>query len=622
MLNPDWLLSVHHDGSEKYVSALTPRLGETVQLRLRTGADAPISRVFLRTFPDGEQRLQPLERGPREGPAQWWQIALPIEEPSVHYRFILETTEGLWHYSAAGPSRVHPLDATDFRILADYTPAAWVMESVFYQIFPDRFANGDPGNDPRPDEWEYRGSRPATYPWGELPPEDQPYTITFYGGDLQGVLQRLNYIEQLGVNAIYLNPVFTAHSNHKYDVNDYDQVDPHLGGDAALIALSEALHARGIRYLLDIVPNHCGYWHSWFQRAREDRSAPEAEFFTFGPGPEDYAAWLGVWTLPKLNYRSQELRRRIYRGKRSVFRRWLRPPFNADGWRVDVGNMLARQGPSQLGRKIVRGIRKAVKTTRPDAYFMAENFFDATPQLQGDQWDGVMNYQGLALPLHAWLRGVHIGAIGLPEALTGPATATATLVESWRSVRAAIPWVMALQQFNVLNSHDIPRIRTIMGENDALHRLAVVVQFTYPGAPCVYYGDEIGLVDQPRVGQRACMEWDEQRWDYDLLDFYRRLIALRRTSPVLQRGGFQVLAMEEDTLAYQREAPEGRVLVIAHRGEQPRAAGPLAVAHAGISDGARFEEYFTGQTAQVAGGALLLPELSQGATVWVEMRET
>ncbi len=619
--HPAWLASVHHDGSELYVSPAYPRLGETVRLRLRAAADAPVRRVLLRTFPDGEQFMAVMEKGACAPPVQWWEIDLTLREPTTHYRFVIEADDGLWWYNAAGPSLVLPLDAADFRILADYPAPAWLHEAVFYQIFPERFANGDPANDPAPGEWEYRGYRPQTLAWGALPSSDFPHSTTFYGGDLQGVQQHLDHLERLGVNAVYLNPVFTAHTPHKYDVVDYEHVDPHFGGDAALSALSAALHARGFHYILDIVPNHCGYMHSWFQTARADANAPEAEFFTFRRHPDEYESWLGVWLLPKLNYASAELRRRIYEGEGAVFRRWLRPPFNADGWRVDVGNMLGRQGHIQLQREVIQGIRRAVKETRPDAYLMAENFYDATPQLQGDQWDGVMNYQGLSTPLSYWLKGVQMWAFGVNAVVgSGALWPTEALAQMWAAVRAAMPWAVAAQQFNVVDSHDTQRIRTQLDGNTALQRLAAIVQFTYPGAPCIYYGDEIGMSDQPQVQQRACMEWDESRWDHELFAFYQQLIALRRRSAALQRGGFQMLAVEPDAFAFLRESARAsvseRVLVVAQRSAQPRPAGPLPVAHGGVPDGARFVEYFTGQAAVVENGMLPLPELPQGASVW------
>ena len=615
MVAPGWLRSIHHDGSEKYVSLPYPRMNDTVRLRLRASHRAPIKRVILRTFPDGEQALTPMQRTADSSPIQWWEIDLPIMEPVTNYRFIIDAADGLWHYSAAGPSAFVPLDATDFRILADYHSPAWLESAVFYQIFPDRFANGDPTNDPRPDDYEYRGHRPRTYPW-EAPPDPEAFfPIVFYGGDLDGIEARLDYLDELGVNALYLNPVFTALSNHKYDVADYSQVDPHFGGNPALISLRRALGIRGMRYVLDIVPNHCGYWHPWFQAALSDPGATEAEFFTFRRHPDDYATWLGVWTLPKLNYVSPELRRRIYEAPDAVFRRWLRPPFSADGWRVDVANMLGRQGPTQIGLEISRGIRQAVKETQPDAYLMGENFFDATGQLQGDQWDGVMNYGGFTHPLWYWLSGFAQGAHGFTETLTSPLWPTQAMVETWQSRLATIPWAIAMQQYNILDSHDTPRIRTIVKENDALHRLAVALLLTFPGIPGLYYGDEIGMVDVSGLSARGCMIWDRTRWDEPLLEYHRRLIQFRRGSAALQRGGFQILMCEPESVAYQREIEGERVLVIAHRSEVPRPPTPIPVEHGGISDGAHFADMLTGAEYFVRDGALEVPAIYQGALI-------
>ncbi len=618
---PLWLQTVHHDGSAIYVSKLYPRLGDTVRVRLRVGKNTALKRPYLRTFPDGEQAFTAMKLGAEDTVVRWWEADLLVNQPTVHYRFILEAEDGVWFYTAAGPTAQLPLDYTDFRILADYNPPGWLETAVFYQIFPDRFANGNPDTNPQPGDFAQHTHRPQTYLWGQPVREGQPFPLIFYGGDLPGIIKKLDYLQKLGINALYLNPIFTAYSNHKYDVTDYDHVDPHLGGDAALIALRQMLDERRMRYLLDIVPNHCGYWHPWFQKARANINAAELDFFTFTDYPDKYHSWLGVKTLPKLDYRSQELRRRIYESGDAVFRRWLRYPFAADGWRVDVANMLGRQGATQIGEEIARGIRQAVKETRPDAYLMGENFFDASAQLQGDQWDGVMNYSGLTLPLWHWLRGFDQGAHGISWHIqSSQPWPTAALVSTCQRHLASIPWAVALQQYNLLDSHDVPRIRTTVNGNDALHRLAVVVQFTYPGVPGLYYGDEIGMMDEDGFESRGCMIWDEARWDHDLLDFYRRLIKLRKESPVLARGGLQMLVVERDTFAYQREGEDGRILVIAHRGETPRRAAPLPVVHGGILDGARFMEYFSGQEMVVIHGSLPLSDHAQGATLWLETR--
>ena len=612
---PDWLSTVFHAATPPYVSEPYPRLDQTVTLRLRVTRTAPVQRVYLRTFPDGEQALTPMALTQTTDLVNWYSVSMPVREPSVHYRFLLVAEDGVWQYTAAGPLAHVPLDNQDFRLLADYKAPEWVKTAVFYQIFPDRFANGDPTNDPQPDDFEFRGYGPRTYPWGEPPDPDQPFPIRFYGGDLPGIIQHLDYLERLGVNALYLNPVFTAHSNHKYDVVDYENVDPHFGGNDALIDLRQALTARGMRYLLDIVPNHCGYWHHWFQAAQADPAAPEADYFTFTNHPDEYLSWLGVWSLPKLNYQSAALRQRIYEADDAIFRRWLQPPFSADGWRVDVANMLGRQGSVQLGVEITHGIRQAVKETRPDAYLMAENFFDGSPALQGDQWDGNMNYSGFTNPLWYWLAGYRQGAHGLEEMIESAVSwPTAAMAETWRHYLAAIPWAVAVQQFNLLDSHDVPRIRTIVGENDALHRLAAVVQFTFPGVPCIYYGDEIGLVDDPHVRQRNCMPWDETVWDQDLLAFYQRLIRLRRETAVLHDGAFQILSLGEHQIVYQRQSSTGRLIVVACR---EATAGPIDLSAAGIPDGSVLRNWWTGVETAVVDQTLPIETHPQGASIWM-----
>lgn len=615
MIPPSWLASVHHDGSDKFVSNSSPQLGETVRLRLRMAQGAPVHRVILRTFPDGEQMLADMHRAQAEPPVQWWETSIVLSQPVCQYRFVIVATDGVWHYSALGPTPHVPLDHTDFRLLADFHPPEWTAQAVFYQIFPDRFANGDPANDPKPGEFEYRGHRPQTYPWESPPPDGQLFPLVFYGGDLPGIEQRLAYLSDLGIDAIYLNPIFRGYSNHKYDVIDYNEVDPHFGGDAALVSLRRALDARRMRYILDIVPNHCGYAHPWFQAAQADRHAPEADFFTFRHHPDDYATWLGVQMLPKLNYRSHELRRRIYEAPEAVFRRWLRPPFSADGWRVDVANMLGNQGPSQLGIEISRGIRQAVKDTRPDAYLIGENFFDATAQLQGDQWDAVMNYNGFTHPLWYWLGGYNLEAHGFPNPVTVEQWPTSAMADMWRNQLATIPWVVALQQYNLLGSHDTRRIRTIVKGNDNLQRLALSLLLTFPGVPGLFYGDEIGMEDVAGLGSRGCMVWDESRWNKPIRDFYQRLIRLRRTSTILQSGGFQILLIEPDTIAYQREHRSGRILVFAHRGEQPRPGGPISLANGGVPDGTLFVDIESGREFLVQGGSITLPQLEQGAII-------
>lgn len=606
---PNWLTTIYHSGAFPYVSDLFPKLGDTVTIRVRVAPDAPIKRLFLRTFPDGEQHFAPMQRVE----SGFYEAALKIAEPVVHYRFVVESAEGLFWLTAKGAQLHEPLDTFDFRIIANYTTPSWLHETVFYQIFPDRFANGDPANDIQPADFEYRGARPKTFAWEQPPDPETIFPLVFYGGDLVGVRQRLNHIENLGINAIYFNPLFTSKSNHKYDGSDYDHVDPSLGGDVALVSLREELTKRDMRYMLDIVPNHCGYAHPWFQAAQASLDAPEAEFFTFGNHPDDYATWLGVWSLPKLNYNSAELRRRMYGNADGILRKWLTGGFSADGWRVDVANMLGRQGETQIGDEISQEIRAAVKETNPDAYLLGENFFDATPQLQGDQYDGSMNYAGFTHPLLYWLIGFHLKAWGLGEEIWSDVPfSTQALIDTWRERMAVIPWQIQLQQFNLLGSHDTPRIRSLVKGDDALHRLAVAVLITFPGVPSIYYGDEIGMVDDEYLDQRGCMIWDEERWNHELHQFYREMIELRRTSSALQLGSFQVVDVQGDWFAYVRQSGNETILLIANRGDTLTNFS-LDLHAANVSDGSQFVVVGNQQMVTVLEHVVSLTELPKGA---------
>jgi alpha-glucosidase len=617
MTLPIWTKSIHHDGSARYVEPSDHRIGERTTIRLRVGLDAPIERILVRTTPDGEQQMTAMQHARSDAAAAWWEGELPLRTPNVSYRFYIQTREGNWWFNAAGISRHNPTDAQDFQILAHHDGPTWVAESVFYQIFPDRFADGDPSNNVRDGEYLYQGQPVIARPWGALPRREYGQ-IEFFGGDLQGIARNLDYITDLGANAIYLNPIFRAPSNHKYDVADYRRVDPHLGGEAGLLELRRALDQQQMHLILDIVPNHCGATHPWFLAAQADPRAPEAEFFSFRRHPNEYEAWLGVHTLPKLNYRSERLREWMYAGPDAVMRRWLRPPYQIDGWRIDVANMLARQGESQLGHKVGRGLRRAIKEESHEAYLLGENFYDGTPHLQGRELDATMNYAGFTLPLWSWLTGLDVVAIQLGSAPHAPSP-TEALADQWRAYMAAIPWQVARQQYNLLGSHDTPRILTILGGDKQLLRLAVALLFTFPGIPSIYYGDEIGMEGSGDPDCRRCMNWDRRTWDQPLREYYRSLIRLRRTAPALRKGGFQILHAQGETIAFQREAPGQRLVIVGRRGDDGLLEVP--VRHAGIADGLRFRDLLVGVEVVVQGGMLPIgPYHQPGAQIWEEWR--
>ena len=367
--------------------------------------------------------------------------------------------------------------------------------------------------------------------------------------------------------------------------------------------------------MLDVAPNHIGAEHHWFLDAQADATAATAAYFIFRTHPDDYESWLGHDTLPKLDYRSQALRDAMYAGPDSVFRRWLRPPFRIDSWRIDVANMLGRSGADQLGAEVARGIRDAVRAESPTAYLIGENTYDGTQQLMGDQWDAVMNYAGFTHPTLMWLAGAEYSSQGV-TVLRAAQSTTADLVGTLDAFRAAIPWTLARQQYNLVGSHDTSRVRTVVGGDLGLVRAALGLMLTYVGVPSILYGDEIGLEGRGDLLARRTMPWDEADWDQALLAFTRRLVEARQSSAALRSGGYQVLAAEADSLVFLRDAEDATAIVVVHRGPADRPAAPLAVRHGAVADGTVLTEWFGGTERRVTDGHLELPAMAPGIAIW------
>lgn len=617
-MTPNWLSGVHHDGSSRYVSNPLPALNETVTVWLRVPRTAPVTAVYLRTIPDGEQHLATMTHHHSDRASHWWRGTLTMINRRMGYRFKLLTADGAWHINALGSHQHEPASHHDFKLLADFAAPDWVTDTVFYQIFPDRFHNGDPALNPPPGQEIMNVDGHILHttlrPWHQPPlPYNQGGMVDFYGGDLPGIQQKLGYLTDLGVNGIYLNPIFTASSNHKYNTRDFYNVDPHFGGNDALIALRQALTAQKMRLLLDITPNHCGHDHPWFTVAQADPTAETAAYFTFHHHPDNYESWLGVRSLPKFNYASPDLRQRMIEAEDAILTHWLRPPYSLDGWRLDVWNMTARQGGTDHSRAIAHAVRAHIKALNPAAYLLAENFFDATDMLQGDDVDAAMNYFGFSYPIWRWLAGhdlVRPATAADPHLL--PTSAAATQIQQ---TIAAIPWAIARMQFNQLGSHDTPRILSVLGDNRDKAQLAAALLFTFPGVPCIYYGDEIGLTGWGDSSNRAPMPWDPAQWDGDLRATYQQLIHLRRTAPALRDGGFQILHAHGDILAFQRHSPNDRLLTIAHRGDIAQTAVSLPVWHAGLADGDSLTNIATRSTHTVQNGTLLIDPLPANTAV-------
>ncbi len=449
----------------------------------------------------------------------------------------------------------------------------WVRDAVFYQIFPERFANGDPSNDP-----------PGVQPWGSPPAWN-----SFFGGDLQGILDHLGHLESLGVNALYLTPVFTARSNHKYDTCDYLTVDPAFGSNDLLRRLVDACHARGMRIVLDAVFNHCGDGFWAFEDLRRNGAAsPYADWFfpesfPVSQDPINYQTCGGAGFLPKLNLANPDVRQHLLK----VSRYWLEE-IHIDGWRLDV--------PWKAPLDFWREFRQVVKRANPQAYIVGEVWRDPQPWLAGDTCDGIMNYPLRDAILDFCVRD----------------TMDAEDFDYFTTRLRQTYGKSAPLQLNLLGSHDTPRLLTLCRGNLRRALLAMAAQFTAIGAPMVYYGDEVGLEGENDPDCRRTMPWQPQTWNNTLLDAARSLIRARHNHASLRSGSFESLKIFNGIYAYRRTNGEDQVVVVLNpRAASPRFTLPLGGLHS-------WKDVLSGQVYPVTEGALRLDPLpAQTALVLV-----
>ena len=595
-----WQESVYSDGTALFVSRPSPAIGETVAVRLRMYESAPVRGVRLRYLRNGLEQIVPARKIGAERGLAWYEAQMPVTEDRMQYQFYLLMEDGLYYYTQRGLSRCMPDHTYDFVLLADYVQPAWVKEAVFYQIFPERFFNGDPGNDVRPGEYAQEG-HPAIRMerWTDRPLSYQEgFCLDFFGGDLEGIRQKIPYLRDLGVMALYLNPIFRAPSTHKYDCVDYFHVDPHFGGDEALAALSEQLHANGMRLILDISINHTGANHRWFNRdgmffdtaqgAYHDPDCRERGYYFFGPD-NTYHGWAGNSNLPTLNYTSQALRDEIYRGEDSVLKKWLKPPYSIDGWRFDVADTFARNDSVQLAHQLWPEIRKSIRAVNPQAYILAEDWGDCAGYLQGSEWDSPMNYFGCGRPIRQFL--------GQPDLFLGR---DPLLREASRGMRAEdlalrivqhlgkLPYVIWENQFNLFDSHDTSRLHNDPAISPMAWRGAVYFQFILPGAASIYYGDEatIGGTTDSNEGCRYPMPWGSGFEAGEAYRVYRTMARLKTAHPALSHGGMQILHAKGDVIALGRsDREEAFAAVISVSDKTERVRLPLgAMGAAGLED--------------------------------------
>lgn len=584
----------HHAGT----ADLLRSNGQEVRALVRIPDHVRFDEGFLRTEPDNEEVLIPLEERIRRDGFVWYDAPLHPNPagPVTLYAFkFLVGDRQIW-LGERGLEPSFPERAVHFRWVPSYRPATWLWRQIFYQIFVERFRDGDPANNPHDGAWHYAGRPIVAKAWNELPDRRQG-AREFYGGDLDGVTEALGYLEDLGATALYLNPIFTSPSSHKYDTTDYEHVDRHFGGDEAYLRLRDATSRRGMKIVLDAVVNHTSERHPWFDRYDEhgggayaNPDAPTRDYYVFADpsDPETYVGWYGVRTLPVLDFSSENVQRVVYRDDDSILRRWLREPYAADGWRFDVIHMLGEGAGAANNHDHVRAFRRAVREENPEAYLLGEFFFEAERWLQGDQLDGAMNYFGFASPMLAFLADVDFRG--------HPARADAAELDRLlQRARAPLPFPIQLSQLNLLDSHDTPRFLTRVGGDRARMRLAVTALFTYIGVPCIYYGDEIGMEGGADPDCRRTFDWNEDAWDHELRDLYHMLARLRTGSAALQRGAQRTLFAAGDVYVYARILRDEIVTVILNRGDAAR----IELRLGDLSPIARYRDALSGESFEV-----------------------
>ena len=619
------------DGTEGYVYPPEPKENELVTFRFRTAKD-DADRVGLVTSAD----TYVMEKECTQGEFDYYTFETRLGEEPFRYCFEVQSGTEKYYYGRCGISR-EILEYYNFVVVPGFSTPDWAKGAVMYQIFTDRFYNGDKSNDVETNEYYYIGdySQRVTN-WDKYPANMG--VREFYGGDLQGVMDKLDYLQDLGVEVVYFNPLFVSPSNHKYDIQDYDYIDPHYGkivddggevlpngvtdnsqatkykkrttglknleaSNELFIKLVEELHRRGMKVILDGVFNHCGSFNKWMDRERIyegekdyepgayiSADSPYRSYFRFfkeepenWPYNGNYDGWWGHDTLPKLNYEdSVKLENYIL----YIGRKWVSPPYNVDGWRLDVAADLGRS--NEYNHDFWKKFRTAVKDANPSALILAEHYGDPSDWLKGDEWDTVMNYDAFMEPITWFLTGMEKHSDEAREELLGNID---NFIGSMAHHMSNMLTPSLQVAMNELSNHDHSRFLTrtnhMVGRvehlgpeaaneyvNKAVMREAVVMQMTWVGAPTIYYGDEAGVCGFTDPDNRRTYPWGRE--DHELIAFHKEAIRIHKEHPALRTGSLKILGGEENVLSYARFKGNDRiVIVINNRSERTEVKVPV-----------------------------------------------
>lgn len=611
--------------TEDYRNPPEPDEDQDVLLRFRTGKDNAQHVYYVEDGAEVE-----IDKADSDELFDYYEYEITVGSDCVLYHFKVVNGQDSCIYNRLGVTD-DDRSCFDFAIIPGFHTPDWAKGAVMYQIFVDRFCNGDESNDVRTCEYVYIG-RPVNRveDWGK-----NPTTMDvgcFYGGDLKGVWEKLDYIQGLGVEVIYLNPIFVSPSNHKYDIQDYEHIDPHFGvivedkdglvaadavdngnaekyvvrtasprnleaSDRFFAEFVEEIHRRGMKVILDGVFNHCGSFNKWLDGeeiyARQggyepgaflSKDSPYRSFFQFydekdsaWPRNKTYDGWWGHDTLPKLNYESSPM---LVEYILDIARRWVSPPFNVDGWRLDVAADLGHT--AEYNHEFWRKFRAAVKGANPDALILAEHYGDPGPWLEGDQWDSVMNYDAFMEPLTWFLTGMEKHSDSFSGELLGNGE---NFFNAMRYHMSRMQPSSILTAMNELSNHDhsrfltrtngvVGRIGTVgadaanRGVKVCVLREAVMVQMTWPGAPTVYYGDEAGVCGWTDPDSRRTYPWGHE--DLELIEFHRYMIRIHKALPVLRSGAVKELLAGRNVIAYGRMLGKYQAVVAVNNNAQER----------------------------------------------------
>lgn len=627
------------DGTNDYCEPMEPDLGDTVKIRFRTARDNVDSVVAIINY---LQRYE-LRKISSDVYFDYYEMEIVARKTIIRYYFEININEEKHYYSKLGLEDGGVKSEYCFTIYPGFKTPDWAKGAVFYQIMVDRFYNADKTNDVKDNEYTYLGMNSYTKKnWEELP--SAYANPEFYGGDLVGIMQKMSYLKELGIEAIYMNPIFVSPSNHKYDIQDYDHVDPHLGkivvdlehelpqgeknnsyakayitrvtdkrnleaSNQVLIDLIDLAHANGIKVILDGVFNHCGSFNKWLDEsliyenqegydkgAFVSANSPYIDYFKFNdkdkwPYNHSYDGWWDYKTLPKLSYETSE---ELYNEIMRIAAKWVSPPFNADGWRLDVAADLGYS--KEMNHKFWRDFRTAVKTANPGAVIIAEHYGKPSEYLGTMQWDTVMNYDAFMEPVSYFLTGMEKHSDEYKPYLLGN---TQSFVDTMKYNMAAFPQGSLFTAMNELSNHDHSRFLTRTNHcagrvtelgfsaaerniNISVFAIAVIMQMTWPGAPTVYYADEVGQVGFTDPDNRRTFPWGKE--NKELLEFHKQAISLHKNIEALRIGSVKFLAKDYNVISYARFTKKSQAVVVINNNDCATDV-VLPVWQAGIEDG-------------------------------------